>query len=463
MRTSTLVQKDQVDALDTLLSQSLGVRNDDEVLLVYDESFVPYMDAFVECVNNRDLLATYLYMPKSYQLGLAETISRKHEPIWFPNPLRSAISASSVILNVLDGELNTAPVRGAILAQQRSKDCRLAHIPGISDEILSIVLRTDFAKILADCELVSWFLGCGGKTVLTTFDASGREYDLSIELEGWSNEPLMSPGIIRPGSWGNVPPGEAFCCPDPGSVHGRVCINGSIPKHRLKDDEVILTFEKGKLVTWSKTPSDVTAFFDQQAQDAEKYGDRDWATFAELGIGLNPAIDQLTGNSLFDEKAAHTIHIAIGDNTVFGHAVKARIHADLVTLAPSLTVGGAPIITKGVLMTESLMRLRDGWVPPPAQMNDSDRIRLKDDEILAEEGLVYRRLYKSGRIGRVTMADEITSRALAALCNRLEMVDPYTIADLFEDHPHFNGVPTTKLLDILSYYNCLTVIRNGAL
>jgi leucyl aminopeptidase (aminopeptidase T) len=59
--------------------------------------------------------------------------------------------------------------------------------------------------------------------------------------------------------------------------------------------------------------------------------DRNWNTFAELGIGLNPAITILTGNSLFDEKAKGTIHIALGDNHAFGHHVESQFHDDLVT------------------------------------------------------------------------------------------------------------------------------------
>jgi aminopeptidase len=82
----------------------------------------------------------------------------------------------------------------------------------------------------------------------------------------------------------------------------------------------VLTFEDGKLVKWSAEGfPGLVSFFDEQAKEAGKYGDRNWATFAELGIGLNPAIEQLSGNCLFEKKAVRTIHIAIGDNTVFGH------------------------------------------------------------------------------------------------------------------------------------------------
>ena len=457
-----LAKADQIEAIDNLLQKSLGVRNDDEILLIYDASFFPYMDAFTECVNARDFSATYLYIPKGYQLRLAEAISRKSEQIWLPDPLRSAILASSVILNVLDGDLDTAPVRGAVLAQLRSKDCRLAHIPGISDDILDIVSKTDFDRILRECELIAWFLGCGGDAILTTYDAAGQEYELRLDLEDWTNEPLMSPGIIKPGSWGNVPPGETFCCPEPASIQGQVCINGSIPRHNLDGKEIILTFDEGKLIEWSETHrSSLSEFFDNQANEANRFGDRNWATFAELGIGLNPAISCLTGNGLFDEKAAHTIHIALGDNTIFGHTVKSRIHADLVTLNPSLTVGGTPIMTKGVLLTEDLERFRSRWVAPSVSVHGADRIRLRDDEIFAESGILHRRLYKSGRIGYVAMAAEAKSRALAKLCEQLQRGDPYTMSDLLEAHPQFGGVSTLELIAILKYYNCVFIIPNG--
>jgi hypothetical protein len=457
-----LTKADQINAINTLLQKSLGIRAGDEILIIYDESFSAYLDAFTDCVNNYDLAATYIHIPKSYQLRLAETISRKPEPIWLPNPLRRAIVESSVILNVLDGDLDTGPVRGAVLSQARSKGCRLAHIPGISDDILEIVLKTDFERILRECELVAWFLGCGGEAVLCTYDAAGIEYKLHLDLEDWSNEPLMSPGIINPGSWGNVPPGETFCCPDPASVQGQICINGSIPQQNLGGREIILTFDEGKLVNWIEAnKSALTEFFDKQQVEANKYGDQNWATFAELGIGLNPAITRLTGNGLFDEKAAHTIHVALGDNTIFGHAVKSRIHADLVTINPSLTVGKTQIMSKGTLLVENLENIRDKWVAPEIPINPTDRIQLREDEIFEDAGVLYRRLYKSGRIGHVTMVPEAKSRALAKLCEQLQRVEPYTVSDLLDDYPEFDGVDTQELIAILRYYNCLFIMQNG--
>jgi hypothetical protein len=463
VRNTRLTKADQVNAIDTLLKKSLEIRGGDEILLIYDESFSPYLDAFTDCVNKYDLAATYIHIPKKYQLRLAETISRKPEPIWLPHPLRSAIFESSVILNVLDGDLVTGPIRGAVLGQTRNNECRLAHIPGISDDILEIVSETDFERVMRDCELVAWFLGCGGEAVLSTYDAAGTEYQLHLDLEDWSNEPLMSPGIIRRGSWGNIPPGEAFCCPYPASVRGKVCINGSIPGQNLEGREIILSFEEGRLVSWAEEkPTDLSEFFDRQQYEGNEYVDSNWATFAELGIGLNPAITKLTGNGLLDEKAAHTIHIALGDNTIFGHVVKSRIHADLVTVGPSLTVGKTVIMAKGVLLVDDLERIRSRWIAPRTSINLTDRIQVSEDEIFEEAGVLYRRLYKSGRLGHVSMASEGVSRALARLCEQLQRTtQPYTMSDLLDDHPEFDGVHTHELIAILQYYNCVTITQNG--
>jgi hypothetical protein len=52
---SNLAREDQIHALGILLEKSLALRDDDQVLLIYDESFLPYLDALIQCVINRDL------------------------------------------------------------------------------------------------------------------------------------------------------------------------------------------------------------------------------------------------------------------------------------------------------------------------------------------------------------------------------------------------------------------------
>jgi len=55
----------------------------------------------------------------------------------------------------------------------------------------------------------------------------------------------------------------------------------------------------------------------------------------ELGIGTNEGVDRVTGNVLFDEKAAGTVHVALGD--ALSECVpddrtgnESAVHADLI-------------------------------------------------------------------------------------------------------------------------------------
>ena len=50
----------------------------------------------------------------------------------------------------------------------------------------------------------------------------------------------------------------------------------------------------------------------------------------ELGLGMNPNVEDLCGYTVLDEKMAGTFHIAIGANTMFGGTNEASDHIDLV-------------------------------------------------------------------------------------------------------------------------------------
>ncbi len=71
---------------------------------------------------------------------------------------------------------------------------------------------------------------------------------------------------------------------------------------------------------------------------AASSGDKD--RIAELGIGLNPGIRELTGDIQLDEKLGGSVHIAIGMNHRFGGANHSNLHLDMIILQPSLRLDG---------------------------------------------------------------------------------------------------------------------------
>jgi len=444
----------------TILDKCLAVRSDDPFLVIYDESFASYFETLQSNIIERELTAAFIFIPSNYQVFLCNRIDSDPDTAWLPHPIAQAISSAHAILNVLDGNLQTLGVRKALLNVTRAKECRLAHVPGISEKILDLVATSPFDEILESSEITAWALGQTFDCKLLTSDFAGKHYQLHLNLGGWLNEPLMSPGLLLPGSWGNLPPGETFCCPDPDLVDGIVCVNGSVPGHVMTEgEEVLLEFERGRLIKWSSSsPNMAVKFFDDAAARANAIHDKDWNVFAELGIGLNPAIVKLSGNSLFDEKAAGTVHVAIGENTQFGHRNRSALHADLAILRPTLLLDDEPLLDRGKLCLDKISQIRDSWVPPPNQIGVHQRVKLNTSEYEEQGNLLYRRLCKAHRIGLVRMGSVPLCGALCNLNRKLFDRGEISVREILENYPTIDGFETGLLLGVLYHYGCLTVL-----
>jgi hypothetical protein len=181
--------------------------------------------------------------------------------------------------------------------------------------------------------------------------ADGTPHSLTTDIGGWERLPVASDGVISNGVWGNVPSGETYIAPIEGSAEGSIVINGSIPGLLIRQkEEIIIHFHKGRVVSITPEQNRTALFLKKEQIDrALEAGDENWRNLAEIGLGLNPAVDRLTGNMLFDEKKAGTAHIALGLNTFMGGLVNSKIHCDMVVRAPTIIVDGKTILKKGRL------------------------------------------------------------------------------------------------------------------
>jgi leucyl aminopeptidase (aminopeptidase T) len=455
----------QIQAFNVLFEKCLLINDSDELLVICDESMRPFYDALEAAVKARSLSATFIFLSKKYQQFLIQhsTSSGSHDKVDLPSGVVAAITASTAMLNTLDSVAYNASIRKAVNHIPRPSNCRLATIPGISEQVLTAIFEADTAQILASCEQVAWLLGEADKTEVITYDSAGSSYSLTLELNGWDIEPIMSPGVFLPGSWGNVPPGETFCCPPPESVNGQVCISGSFRGHILQaPEEVVLDFSKGKLTSWRPATKigDVRAatfFFDQLRSTSESAGDLNWNTFAELGIGLNPSIKNLTGNALFDEKAANTIHVAIGDNSVFGDDISSLIHEDLVAWYPSLRVNGTEVMSRGTICQDVVRDLRrDNIEAIPVMSLTGATMYLREARIGYHNGKLMRRLSKAQRINYVEIVSNPQfAEGLRALYEKLKTYSVINVAGFINSNSEFNGIASSRLLDILYHYRVL--------
>ncbi len=105
----------------------------------------------------------------------------------------------------------------------------------------------------------------------------------------------------------NMPGGEVFYGPVEDSVNGTVYF-----QHPTKRDVGVirginLKFEKGRVVEFDAKEN-------LPGLEATLNADEGVKTIGELGIGFNNGIQRATMSTLFDEKIAGTIHLALGDS-----------------------------------------------------------------------------------------------------------------------------------------------------
>ncbi|MFZ0533561.1 MAG: aminopeptidase [Anaerolineales bacterium] len=139
-----------------------------------------------------------------------------------------------------------------------------------------------------------------------------------------------------------LPRGEVYVAPLETSAEGVAVIDRTFIHGKLVE-KLKLTFVDGKVARIDAPQVESVRLLEELL--AASSGDKD--RIAELGIGLNPGVNELTGDSLLDEKLNGSIHIGIGMNDRFGGQNHANLHLDLVMLHPSLWLDGSLIHLPG--------------------------------------------------------------------------------------------------------------------
>lgn len=126
----------------------------------------------------------------------------------------------------------------------------------------------------------------------------------------------------------NVPDGECFTAPVRTSVNGVVSFNAPTVWQGVAFDNVVLRFEKGKVV-------EATAGDAVQTRKLNEFLDQDAGAryLGEFALGFNPKILHPMRDILFDEKIAGSFHMALGqayDEASNGN--KSAVHWDMVCI-----------------------------------------------------------------------------------------------------------------------------------
>lgn len=114
----------------------------------------------------------------------------------------------------------------------------------------------------------------------------------------------------QPGSGGNLPGGEVYIIPSPGSVNGKVIFDVSMDLYgSFNEDTIGIDMKDGKIVNVSGANESVLRKTVQQ--------DHRVTHVAEIAFGTN-AWSKLGQSILEDEKKLGTAHVGFGNDTYFG-------------------------------------------------------------------------------------------------------------------------------------------------
>jgi leucyl aminopeptidase (aminopeptidase T) len=326
-------------AANNILTRSLGLRRDQNLLIFVDASSLEVVEVMARAARELSISTSTLFVPLVLQSDTRATET-------LPLPVEAAVRESDAVLSCLSERPEHQAYRLRLLQSSWSRRTKLAHAPGMRLDILAAA-DTDYEAIAERAGLLSAALVLGTRLDLVTEDSRGQEYRLIVAIGGWNLPPGVSDGVIREGTWDNLPPGEVYVVPRGGE--GQIAINGSLPGKLLgQGEDLILTFRDGRLTEMGPENGPAARHLRAtQIAYAERRGDANWPNLAEIGFGLNPAIHELTGVELLDGKKAHTLHVGLGHSASLGGVIESVIHCDLIVKRPTVYVNGHLIMKKG--------------------------------------------------------------------------------------------------------------------
>lgn len=299
------------------LEECLGTREGEEVLVVTDTPMESIGRAFFEAAGSLGAEPLLLLMHPREVSG--------QEP-----PAGVGAALSRVQVGVLATSKSLSHTRAR--REATAVGVRIASLPGATEDMLIRALPVDYRILEEECLRFAQLLTQGREVFLTS--PGGTRLHLGIEgRRGF----IDAGNLKKPGSFGNLPAGEACIAPVEGTAQGVLVVDGSMAGIGLLQEPIKMRVEKGMVVE---------IMGGEEARSLERllapYGP-EARNIAELGIGLNPAA-RITGRVLEDEKVKGTVHVAIGDNRSFGGQVEAPVHLDGVILRPKLYLDGQLIL-----------------------------------------------------------------------------------------------------------------------
>ncbi len=300
-----------------------GVRSGERLRIVVDEPFAAEAEELAEAGRAAGAEVRIARFPAERPMLEAT-----------PELLDSAVWADVSISLLHRSYAEEVPAMRVALQALLSHGGRALASPDIDHELLAGELSQPTTDVEARARTL--LAAVEGARELHVRGAAGTDIVLDVTGRQWVDDALP----LEPGGVANFPGGEICIAPHAHGADGVLVVDLTIPwgpKQELLPGPVVLEFEGGRArsIAGGEAGDALRRLVEEAGEGAD--------VIAELGIGLNPAI-RPRGHVLFDEKAAGTAHVAIGNNLgpYLGDNF-ATIHVDCVFSGPELTVDGEPV------------------------------------------------------------------------------------------------------------------------
>jgi leucyl aminopeptidase (aminopeptidase T) len=308
---------------DMLMRKCVAAKPGEQVLIIADTgSEFAFVHALAGAALAVGAIPTITVMQEREQSGATLVIEK-------------AVEAADVVFTVTNRSVVHSPsIRKALHEEKRIRVCTTidTHMKGFT----TAGANMDLDELNRITEKISNAIR-GGKKLRFTSELGT---DLTGIIEGM---PVRAAGGLarNPGDLSCFPDGESWQAPREGTAEGVVVIDKNITLLGPISAPVKYTVHKGRVVNIEGGGEAA------KLRDMIK-GVKDADNIAEMAVGTNP-MAKFIGEIMTDKHVLGSVHVAIGDNRIYGGNTSCVYHIDGVVSNATVEVDGKIIIEKGQL------------------------------------------------------------------------------------------------------------------
>jgi len=313
---------DVIKAAHMLVSTCMGVKAGEQVLIIADNlTDFNVANALASAVSICRGEPVMTVMPARPRAG--------EDP---PEIVKKAAEGAQVVLSPASTSMSHTRFIQKLLAE---KKIRFFTLPAVtSDQMSRGAATADYGEVRRITQEVAEVMRRGTKIRVTSPTGTDVTGDIGGMPVG-----VAAAFALNQGELSCFPDGEAWQGPRDGTAEGTIVIDTSIHMLGLLNEPIRYIVRKGRVVAF------------EGGKEAQKLreiveGAANGNNIAEISIGTNPRA-RVTGNVSEDKKGLGRVHVALGDNIIYGGKVESPIHLDGVILRPTVEIDGQTVVKDG--------------------------------------------------------------------------------------------------------------------